>query len=265
MSDSKFVGVDGFSCGWFSVGINGNGEYEAKPFFSFVDLLAYYDAAKLILVDMPIGLTNGPEKRRCDTQARRSLKSSSKVFRPPHRRTAYKVQQSPIDYRAAARIEQHFAQNGLTTESFGFAPQVAEVDRVMSPPDSEYRNKVREVHPEICFWALNKRRAMKSKKDNQEGLKERIKVLGRVEPTAEKVLDAAWYEFRNNCVKKDDILDALVAAVTAYRGWPCWLHALPEAPRKSDECNLPIQDAKTELPMEMVFWEPFRHFNVRIP
>ena len=274
MSDSKFVGVDGFSCGWFSVGFNNNGEYELKPFFSFVDLLAYYDTAKLILVDTPIGLTNGSEKRRCDTQARRRLHGSAKVFRPPSRAAMKYLVDHPGCNDGAKRIEhaatRHINQGTpksitLTTQTLGIMPQIAEVDRIMLARIPNASPKIREVHPEICFWALNDRKAIRSKKDSDRGIEDRIGVLKRVEPRAREIFDEGRAKFRNNCVKKDDILDALVAAVASYRGWPCWFHTLPEAPLTTDEGRLPIQDAKTELPMEMVFWEPFRHFKVRIP
>ena len=56
MTQSEFVGVDACPCGWFSVGFSSNGDYELKAFFLFGDLLDYYQVAKLILVDMPIGL-----------------------------------------------------------------------------------------------------------------------------------------------------------------------------------------------------------------
>ena len=80
---SEFVGVDGCPRGWFSVGLNASGEYELKTFSSFAELVEYYAAAKLILVDMPIGLPEGPTERLCDPEARKALGKprNASVFR----------------------------------------------------------------------------------------------------------------------------------------------------------------------------------------
>ena len=123
-------------------------------------------------------------------------------------------------------------------------PKITEVDRVMQARQPS----VREVHPEICFWALNNRNPMRSGKKKPGGIEERLCVLEQVDPRARKIFDEGCTSFRRKDVAKDDILDALAAAVTAYRGWTDQLRALPEN-------NTPQKDGKG-LPMEMVFWEP---------
>ena len=81
MTKSEFVGVDGCRSGWFSVGFDGNGCYELKVFPAFSELLAYYCDAKLVLVDIPIGLPMGPGGRDCDSKARKILEDRrSSVF-----------------------------------------------------------------------------------------------------------------------------------------------------------------------------------------
>ena len=79
---SEFVGVDGCRCGWVSVGFNNDGKYELKAFFTFDELVEYYNAAKLILVDMPIGLPEGAPV--CGRQAQRYRRR--KIGRRPGRK-----------------------------------------------------------------------------------------------------------------------------------------------------------------------------------
>ena len=66
MGKIEFVGVDGCRSGWFSVGFDSEGGYEFKVFPAFSELVDYYCEAKLVLVDIPIGLPEGPGGRKCD-------------------------------------------------------------------------------------------------------------------------------------------------------------------------------------------------------
>ena len=78
------------------------------------------------------------------------------------------------------------------------------------------------------------------------GIVERIRVLTEVEPRTKEIFNEGCHMFPRRCVARDDILDALAAAVTAYRGYPDALQTLPEIPPNDDR----------DLPMEMVFWQP---------
>ena len=244
MSESEFVGVDGCPSGWFSVGFNSNGDYELKAFFLFGDLLDYYKAAKLILVDMPIGLPDGPEERLSDPAARRLLRPyTPRVFRAPTRVASQHLTDHPGDKRGARDRQIKITGRSLSEQTLAIMPKIAEVDNLL-PRDTT--TQIREVHPEICFWALNNREPVGPNKHTEEGIEERIRVLNQVEQRTKNIFEDGWARFRNNRVGKDDILDSLVAAVTAYRGWPGELQTLPEAPQ---------EDARG-LRMEMVFWQP---------
>ena len=88
MAMIEFVGVDGCPAGWFSVGFERNGGYEVNVFASFGELLDHYSDAGLVLVDIPIGLPEGPERRECDSLARKLLgRRGSSVFPSPTRQT----------------------------------------------------------------------------------------------------------------------------------------------------------------------------------
>ena len=247
---SEFVGVDGCPLGWFSVGFNASGEYELEAFSSFGDLVDHYAAAKLVLVDMPIGLPEGPAERLCDPEARRALGKprNAAVFRAPTRQATEYLARHPGDKDGAKAVQIEFTGTSLAPFGLGIMPKMAEVDRVMLA--RQLSGRVREVHPELCFWALNSRSSMKFSKKNQEGIEERLCVLERVETRARNIFGAGCAKFPSKSkVARDDILDALVAAVTAYRGWPDQLQMFPKS-------NAPQKDERG-LAMEMVFWEPF--------
>ena len=248
MSKSKFVGVDGCPDGWFSVGLDNCEGYELEVFTAFDELLAHYGDAQLVLVDIPIGLPQGGEGRDCDREARKLLgrPRGSSVFPTPTRPTVNQAAKSPGDYRGAVEIERCFAGKGINKQTFAIAPKIAEVDKVLLDRDASAPPPVREVHPEICFWALNNRQPMRARKKVREGERERLRVLREIEPRTQEIYDSALDTYLRRQVARDDILDALAAAVTAKLGWPNDLRTLPEC--SPTDCN--------DLPMEMVYVRP---------
>ena len=248
MAPTRFVGVDSCRGGWFSAGLEQNG-YDFGIFRVFAELLLHYKDAELILVDIPIGLPEGPGGRKCDSEARRILgyPRQLSVIPTPTRLTAYVAAEPPPNIQLARDIERQIAGQGLSPLSFAIAPKIAEVDEALLNPDRKAKPRVREVHPELCFWALNGGQPMKNKKKGTKGEEERLGVLRKILRPADldNVYRDACSMFSGKNVAKDDILDALAAAVTAWKGYD-HLQTTPEDPP---------QDAKG-LPMEMVYWKP---------
>ena len=242
-SKIEFVGVDGCPAGWFSVGFDRHGGCETNVFASFGELLAHHGEARLVLADIPIGLPQGSERRDCDSQARMLLgRRRSSVFSAPTRQTVEQAAASPKDYRAALEVERRFAGKGISRQSFAISPKIAEVDAVMLTRDASATPTVRECHPELCFRALNYRQPMKFSKKKSAGVAERLRVLEKIEPRSQEIYQGASSKFRRKVVGRDDILDALVAALVA-RERTDQLQSIPDVPPR---------DAKG-LPMEMVF------------
>ena len=254
MGKIEFVGVDGCRSGWFSVGFDSYCGYELKVFPAFSELLAYYKDSKLVLVDIPIGLMEGPGGRECDQVARGKLGSprSSSVFTAPTRQTVEQAARSPGNYDWAKTVEQCATKTegnpqgkGISKQAFGIAPKIAEVDRLLRNRDSKVNPCVREVHPEVCFLALNKGHAMQSNKKECKSEAERLRVLERFEPRTRAMYREGCRRFAGGGVGKDDILDALVAAVTA--------RCCHGRPKTIPDC--PPVDSKN-LAMEIVYCEP---------
>ena len=256
MAPGKYVGVDGCKRGWFSVGFDSEGMYEFKVAKTFDKLLKHYKDADLILIDIPIGLPEGKCGRRCDGEAWVRMGSRGlSVFPTPTRKTVYQAEKSPKDYSAAAKVERDTSGKGLSRQSFSIAAKIAEVDKTLLDVDLCLTRKVREVHPEICFRAMNKGCPMefgKTGKKKEEAKGERLRVLKDIELRYKKIFDEACSAFSAKTgirddvrveVREDDILDALAAAVTAYYGY--------------DQLDkLPVNDNQKDskgLPMEMVF------------
>ena len=105
----------------------------------------------------------------------------------------------------------------------------------------ETGKKVRETHPEVCFWALNNHSAIRFNKKSRQGFNERQAILLKYCSYAEDIIKVAGQKYKQKEVARDDIIDALIAAVTA-RFYPL-LATLPEE----------VEYDTKGLPMEIVY------------
>jgi len=237
-----YVGVDGCKGGWVAIKISEVGkDNEVRLFSDFCSLWDAYKEAELILVDIPIGLPDGIEGRLCDKKARIHLpKRKSSVFPVPCR-AAVNID----DSEKASLVNEERTGKRLTLQSRGILSKIREVDRFLLSNDAKdnRRQVVREIHPEICFWAINGGEEMKHPKKKQAGSLERERVCRRFS-VSNDILEKAQEIQKPPGIKpkKDDILDALIAALTALGGAE-GLRTIPEAIKR---------DAKG-LTMEMVY------------
>ncbi len=253
-SDAKFVGVDWGKRGWFSVGFDSHGDYD-MGYGKFRELVDRYSQASVLLVDIPIGLVSGKEEWRvCDLKAKDLLEGrGGSVFLTPPRyviEESRRAKSGPGGYRefqnALASINRpRRPGTKFSSQAWNITPMIAEVDEVVASRLKDSGPEVREVHPEVCFWALNDRRPMANSKKKLLGQEERVRVLAGIEPRTQDILHTALRDHANHAAA-DDVLDALAAAITAREGYPDKLQTVPENPPK---------DARG-LPMEMVFYNP---------
>ena len=233
-----YVGVDGCRAGWFAVSLSENDQWEVMLFRNVRTLWSACCSAALILIDIPIGL---PEKgpRKCDEEARNYLrpKRSSSVFPVPCRAAVHAYP----DKEMVCRINERVTGKRLSLQALGIVEKIREVDELLTM-EIGARDKLREIHPEILFWAMAGCHPMRHPKKTPEGSLERREVLRRFLPETDEIIRRASSLHKQSALAKDDILDALVAAVSAS-GSKRELHTIPETP----EC-----DSKG-LPMQMVY------------
>lgn len=231
-----FMGVDGCRRGWFCITLGHDTEcrYQVVPESDV--LVGLVARAELALIDIPIGLVDsGAEGRVCDTEARRMLgrPRASSVFTPPARPAL-----DAESYEEASALNLELTGRGLSRQAWGIAPKIRDIDRLMrSRP--ELQSKLRECHPEICFQALNRGMPMAHGKKTRAGREDRLSLLASYLPRAQSIVERAGEAFPRTDVARDDIIDALVAAVTAQSGYQRHL-TLPEHP-PVDDCGLAME------------------------
>jgi predicted RNase H-like nuclease len=194
-----FIGVDGHSKGWVAIGIDDRGFMGARSFADFAALMAANVSAKVIAIDIPIGLVDMPI-READQAARGILAGkTSSVFNAPPRRAL-----AAVTYEQANVITLEVCKKGLSRQSYALFPKILEVDAF------EGDKRVFEVHPEVSFRLMHPALPLQRKK-SWGGLNARLARLA----AHGIVLPASLGEA--DVVGIDDVVDAAVAAWSARR------------------------------------------------
>lgn len=231
-----FIGVDGCPGGWFWVGLNASGRHDFDIAKDTQALAAVAQDARLMLIDIPIGLHDeGTAGRSCDIEARRRLgpPRASSVFPAPTRAAVY-----ADSYPEACEANWRICGKRLSRQAWGICKKIRSIDELLrTRPD--LRPIIRETHPEVCFWSLNGKRPMSENKKRAAGQAARMHVLSQVFPDAESIVEEARKHHPRSEVASDDIIDALAAAVTAKLGYGR-LRTLPAEPER-DAFGLPME------------------------
>ncbi len=227
---ATYVGVDGCVAGWFAVSIDDNGDLSYRVFADVSALWNAKNEAEIILIDMPIGLAEVGQ-RACDIEARRVLANRrSSVFPVPTRAALY-----ASNYKEASHVNRQISGLKISKQTWNIMPKIRELDELLRG-DELARFKIAEIHPEVLFWGLTGQPMMESKKTDA-GYEERVKVLQALNPNVERMINDAMREYPRKEVARDDIVDAMVAAITAKIGDFASLPARPP----HDGHGLPMQ------------------------
>jgi predicted RNase H-like nuclease len=224
-----FFGVDGCPDNrWIVVSCDSANYFQdALIKESIQEILDYTPESTLTLIDIPIGLKDKkqPGKRACDVEARKILKKrASSVFPAPQRESL-----QGQTWEEASIINRKICEKGLSKQTWGIMKKIAQVDSILIRNVS-LQSRFKETHPEICFWGLNTHQTMNHKKDTDEGIKERLKVLNRFSENAGDFFNEVRNQHFKKNVKSDDIVDAMVAALTAALSIRGTLQTLPQTP-----------------------------------
>lgn len=229
-----FIGIDGCKAGWFYVLLERDFNWRTGIVEKIEQLSQLITTSGVSLIDIPIGMHNQDSRERvCDILARKVLKPyrHSSVFPVPSR-----LALAASDYQHASLINYEATGRKLSKQSWFISPKIKQVDLFLSR--FKVTGKLREMHPEVCFWALNDFHSMRHNKKSAAGFRERRRVLLRVFPKTEQLINEALSKYDKQKVLRDDIVDALVGAVTA--GFYPKLYTLP-AQAETDVMGLPME------------------------
>lgn len=226
------VGIDWMKPYWLAAEIRG----EAVSFRRYSHIREACDAyqdADMVLIDIPVGLPENAaeDTQRPDTAARKLLpgKRKASIFPVPCRQSVY----ADTEEMACAENERVLGRR-LSKQAYGFSKMIRQVDTYLQQ-EPGWKNRLLESHPEVAFQLLNGEKGLRHSKHTQEGIDERIHILrsNGIEPP----LDA--FPAR----QKEDALDALSLALSAYLGCQLGFRTIPEKPT----CD------RRDIRMQMIF------------
>lgn len=256
MSEWKHIGADWSSGSWVAVGYNNDGTPDVGVYDDIQHLWDEHgESANQIVVDIPIGLCeskndeehrcdkkDGQLSRRCDDLARKHLGSrSSSVFTTPCRMAA-QMSVRGEEYTEVNSANKRHTGKGLMKQAANISTGIMQVEDLILHDDGD-KTKIVEGHPELCFRAICGEPLSFSKK-TATGALERLKLLEDTPDynTGDWRTLADKLRGEPNQVEIDDLLDAIVLAITA-KAPEGEKHKLPENPHPD----------KRELPMQMVY------------
>ncbi|NIR46796.1 MAG: DUF429 domain-containing protein [Gemmatimonadetes bacterium] len=191
---------------------------------NFQRVIELPESPRFVGVDIPIGLPviAVPGGRACDREARRLLgrKRGSSVFSPPVRAAL-----AADSYERAVQLNRASSKHsiGLSRQVYGLLPKLREVHDAMNP---DLQLRIREVHPELSFAAMNDGEPMTGSKKTKAGREDRLRLLEKWFPDVRGALETTTGEE----VDRDDIVDAYAAAWSARRMATGKARYLPQQP-----------------------------------
>ena len=207
------AGADGYRDGWVVVLWRpATGTVRCRPVADAAALWALPEAPTVLGVDLPIGCPDAaaPGGRACDHAARRLLghPRGTSVFSPP----AYDALAAD-SYDEAQRRNRASGPDapGLSKQTYHLFPKLRALAAQMTPARQA---RVREVHPELSFYAMNDDAPVPDSKHTDAGRAARLDLLAAhgLPDGADAVASLA-----GGTLGADDVIDAHAACWTARR------------------------------------------------
>lgn len=207
------AGADGYPDGWIvALHQPATGTTRRRTVEDIDSLFDLPEAPAVLGVDMVIGCPDQAQAggRHCDRAARQLLgrPRSTSVFSPPARAAL-----GAETYEEANRRNRDSGPDapGLSKQTFYLMPKMRALAEQMTPTRQEH---VREVHPELSFYAMNNDAPVESSKHTDAGRKARIALLAANGfPEVGEVVE----DLCGDSLEPDDVLDAHAACWTARR------------------------------------------------
>ena len=218
------AGADGCKRGWICASRNtSTGELRFELVDTTPALMKLIPQPEIVCVDIPIGL---PDRgaRECDRLARVLLgwPRRSSVFPAPVRPAL-----TATGREEASQITARIDGRRVGAQAWALYAKVRAMDALLRG-NADARRRIREVHPEVSFWAWNGQQSIQEGKKTPPGRKKRLRLVESW--LGAGILDAARAGRTRRELGDDDILDAVAVLWTATRVATGSAQTLPEAP-----------------------------------
>lgn len=208
MNNQTFIGIDGCRSGWCVAQLQNN-QLRLFTIKTIDEIASEIGNETMVFIDMPIGLTDAPEGRICELEAKQSMPSQyrSSIFLCPCKSAVYAT-----DYAEANSIQRTITGKGLSIQAWNITKKIRELDDAVKSgviPQKQFF----ESHPEMCFSVLNNSYPIHKKK-TAEGFNERLGIISKY-ISGSSVIEQFLTDTKRKDVAKDDVLDAVCLAISA--------------------------------------------------
>lgn len=220
----RFIGIDGCRGGWAVMALDESG-FVSFEVMQTADLPQKIQPNDVVLMDIPIGLSDSESPRLCDAMLRKKLGKNyaSAVFSPPVRAAVYAQ-----SYQEACMRNQKITGKKISIQSWNICPKIREIDLFLQQHPHRI-SQFRETHPELLFAHWNNDKPLLYKKKTAEGFRERVSLLMEQIPEFATVIDEILTQWKRASLKPDDIVDAAILAVHARQYHSRGFRTLPES------------------------------------
>ena len=239
------IGIDGCKGKWVAVCLTED-KFEVNKFNNIEEICEKYQNADSMIIDMPIGLPEEINDIRPEATARKFLKGkTSSIFNTPCRQAVYAE-----NYTKAIEENKRNLGVSLSPLSYGICSKIREIDEFLNN-NPEWKNRLVEGHPEICFAKLNYDKAVLENKTKPDGQKKRLGILQKYYNNSDLVINKFLTEVPAR-KKIDDVIDALCLAITGVIGLKNGFKTIPETPMED----------KRGIKMQMVYGKLNEHNKI---
>jgi predicted RNase H-like nuclease len=199
------AGAAGCRGGWLESGI-----VTSEVHSSAYQLIYESTRPDVLAIDIPMRLADSG-LRRCGVVARKMLghPRGSSVFPAPIRPAL-----AALNRREADLISRSVDGKCVGAQAFALYRRIHEIDDIIRSSVGLHEF-IYEVHPELCFTALNKGKSIQESKKSSEGMCIRLDLIQMY--FGEDAINAVRRKHLSSQVKNDDIYDAFAALWTAER------------------------------------------------
>lgn len=230
------IGIDGFIDCWCVCSIDSKNQLTISTCTDIKDIMDFLNDESRIFIDIPIGLSSKSIQRKIDQKLREKLPKGKKssVFNAPCRQAV-----RANNYIQAKEINKKILQKSISIQSWNISNKIKEVDEFLIKNKNKYFN-IHESHPEFCFINLNDGMPLKNNKKTKGGIDERISILNKFIKNTEDILEKNYHQFKDEKIKRDDILDAISLALSVKKWSNNGKRKITQYP-ECDEKGLPFE------------------------
>tara|TARA_B100001093_G_scaffold518874_1_gene605351 strand:- start:2568 stop:3275 length:708 start_codon:yes stop_codon:yes gene_type:complete len=230
------IGIDGFIDSWCVCSIDSKNQLTISTCTDIENIIQFLNAESRIFIDIPIGLSSKSIQRKIDQKLRDKLPKGKKssVFNAPCRQAV-----RANNYIQAKEINKKILQKSISIQSWNISNKIKEVDEFLIKNKNKYFS-IHESHPEFCFINLNDGMPLKNNKKTKGGIDERISILNKFIKNTEDILEKNYHQFKDEKIKRDDILDAISLALSVKKWSNNGKRKITQYP-ECDEKGLPFE------------------------